>query len=38
VDLTARALERVITDVPCHDLCFAPDRSVIDVLRRHMKR
>jgi len=37
VDRTARALERVIGDVPCHDLWFAPDRSIIDVLARHME-
>jgi hypothetical protein len=36
VDRTAQALEQVISDVPCYDLWFAPDRSVIDVLTRHM--
>jgi hypothetical protein len=38
VDRTARALEQVVSDVPCYDLWFAPDRSVIDVVTRHMGR
>ena len=36
VDRTMRAIEQVIRGVPCHDLWFAPDRSVIDVLTRYM--
>jgi hypothetical protein len=36
VDRTTRAMEQVIRSVPCHHLWFAPDRSVIDVLTRHM--
>ena len=36
VDRTTRAMEQVIRDVLCYDLWFAPDRSVIDVLTRHM--
>ena len=36
VDRTTRAIEQVIGDVQCYDLRFAPDRSVIDVLTRHM--
>jgi hypothetical protein len=36
VDRTTRAMEQVINRVPCHHLWFAPDRSVIDVLTRHM--
>jgi hypothetical protein len=36
VDRTTRAMERVIGDVLCYDLWFAPDRSVIDVLTRHL--
>jgi len=36
VDRTTRAMEQVIGGVPCHDLWFAPDVSVIDVLTRHM--
>ena len=29
-------LARVTRDTPCYDLWFAPDRSVIDVLARHV--
>jgi hypothetical protein len=36
VERTTRAMEQVINGVPCHHLWFAPDRSVIDVLTRHM--
>jgi hypothetical protein len=36
VDRTAGALEHVIRNVPCYDLWFAPDRSVIDVVTRYM--
>jgi len=36
VDRTMTAVEQVTRDVPCYDLWFAPDSSVIDVLKRHM--
>jgi hypothetical protein len=36
VDRTMTALEQVTRQVPCHDLWFAPDPSVIDVLTRHV--
>jgi hypothetical protein len=28
------AVARAATEVPCHDLWFAPDRTVIDLLTR----
>jgi hypothetical protein len=36
VDRTMRAVEQVTRDADCYDLWFAPDRSVIEVLARHM--
>jgi hypothetical protein len=36
VDRTMIAVERVTRDVPCYDLWFAPDRSVIEILTKHM--
>jgi hypothetical protein len=32
---TAAAAERIAAAVPCHELRFAPDRSVVDVLLAH---
>jgi hypothetical protein len=37
VDRTMAALERVAREVPCRDLWFAPDRSVIDALAPCMR-
>jgi hypothetical protein len=34
VKQTMTAVERAATEVPCHDLWFAPDRTVIDLLTR----
>jgi hypothetical protein len=36
IDRTMTALERVTREVRCHDLWFAPDPSVIDLLTRQM--
>jgi hypothetical protein len=36
VDRTMMAVEQVTRDVRCYDLWFAPDRSVIEILTRHM--
>jgi hypothetical protein len=36
IDRTIGALERVAGEVRCHDLWFAPDRSVVDLLTRQM--
>jgi len=36
VDRTMTAVQQVASDTPCYDLSFAPDRSVIDVLKGHM--
>ena len=36
VDRTMTAVEQVTRDTPCYDLWFAPDPSVIEVLKRHM--
>ena len=36
VDRTMAAVEQVIRDVPCYDLWFAPDPTVIEVLKRHV--
>ena len=36
VDRTMTAVEQVTRRTPCYDLWFAPDRSVIDVVARHM--
>lgn len=33
---TVAAAERVAAAVPCHELWFAPERSVVDVLSAHM--
>jgi hypothetical protein len=30
------AVEQATRETPCYDLWFAPDASVIDVLKRHM--
>ena len=37
VDRTMMVVEQVVRDTPCHDLWFAPDRSVIEVLASHME-
>ena len=36
VDRTMAAVEQVTRNVPCYELWFAPDPTVIDVLKRHM--
>ena len=36
VDRTMAALEHVVRTTRCYDLSFAPDRSVVEVLTRHM--
>jgi hypothetical protein len=36
VDRTMTAVEQVTRNTPCHDLWFAPDASVVDVLTRHV--
>jgi hypothetical protein len=36
VDRTMAAVEQVIRDVPCYELWFAPDPTVIEVLKRHV--
>jgi hypothetical protein len=37
VDRTMTAVEQVVRDIPCYDLWFAPDPSVIGVLARYME-
>jgi hypothetical protein len=37
VDRTMAAIERVAREVPCRDLWFAPDRSIVDALAPHMR-
>jgi hypothetical protein len=36
VDGTMRAVERVARSIPCHDLWFVPDVSIVDLLTRQM--
>jgi len=33
---TVAAADRIARDVPCHELRFAPDRSVVDIVAAHM--
>ncbi len=37
VDCTMTAVEQVTDSVPCHDLWFAPDSSVVDLLLAHQR-